>query len=62
MDKQHITEFFLRLPIAISVLGHGLVLLPKLELFALRMAEQFASTLLLCGFHSAQKIAQEARA
>ncbi|WP_333852347.1 DoxX family membrane protein [Epilithonimonas sp.] len=28
------TYFFLRLPIAISLLGHGLVRLPKLEMFS----------------------------
>lgn len=28
------TYFFLRLPIAISLLGHGLVRLPKLEIFS----------------------------
>lgn len=44
MNKQHVTGFFLRLPIAMSFLGHGLVRLPKLEAFASGMAEQFAST------------------
>lgn len=44
MNKKHVTEFFLRLPIAMSFLGHGLVRLPKLEAFASGMAEQFAST------------------
>ncbi len=44
MNKKHVTEFFLRLPIAMSFLGHGLVRLPKLGTFASGMAEQFAST------------------
>lgn len=44
MNTQRITEFFLRLPIAMSFLGHGLIRLPKLEAFASGMADQFAST------------------
>jgi thiosulfate dehydrogenase (quinone) large subunit len=34
MKDFKITYFFLRLPIAISLLGHGLVRLPKLETFS----------------------------
>src|SRR5690606_29479606 len=44
MTKQSTIEFFLRLPIAMSFLGHGLVRLPKIQTFAAGMAEQFAST------------------
>ncbi|GGC35558.1 hypothetical protein GCM10011386_29630 [Parapedobacter defluvii] len=44
MNKQYLTDFFLRLPIAMSFLGHGLVRLPKLDGFASGMAEQFAAT------------------
>lgn len=44
MNKQQVTDFFLRLPVAMSFLGHGLVRLPKLAAFASGMAEQFAST------------------
>jgi len=44
MNDQRITELVLRLPIAMSFLGHGLVRLPKLETFASGMAEQFAAT------------------
>ncbi len=36
--------FFIRLPIAMSFLGHGLVRLPKLHAFANGMAEQFVDT------------------
>lgn len=44
MKKQSTIEFFLRLPIAMSFLGHGLVRLPKIQAFAAGMAEQFAAT------------------
>ncbi|MFC3197473.1 DoxX family protein [Parapedobacter deserti] len=44
MTDQKIIAFVVRLPIAISFLGHGLVRLPKLHAFALNMAQQFADT------------------
>lgn len=34
MKNFKINYFFLRLPIAISLFGHGLVRLPKLEMFS----------------------------
>ncbi|MFC7526572.1 DoxX family protein [Parapedobacter sp. GCM10030251] len=46
MNKQRLIELFLRLPIAMSFLGHGLVRLPKLEAFASDMADQFTGTVL----------------
>lgn len=46
MNAPNITAFFIRLPIAMSFLCHGLVRLPKLEVFAEGMVEQFANTLL----------------
>lgn len=39
-----LTALFIRLPIALSFLGHGLVRLPKLHAFASGMADQFAET------------------
>ena len=44
MKKQSTLEFFLRLPIAMSFLGHGLVRLPKIQAFAAGMAEQFSAS------------------
>lgn len=49
MNNQKYTALFVRLPIAMSFLGHGLVRLPKLNAFAAGMAEQFADTLLPTG-------------
>ncbi len=46
MNNPKTTAFFIRLPIAMSFLGHGLVRLPKLQTFADGMASQFADTLL----------------
>lgn len=46
MSTSQITAFFIRLPIAMSFLCHGLVRLPKLQAFADSMAEQFSETLL----------------
>jgi len=46
MNTPKMTAFFIRLPIAMSFLCHGLVRLPKLQAFANGMAEQFAATLL----------------
>lgn len=34
MNNRKLSFFFLRLPIAISLLGHGLVRLPKLQVFS----------------------------
>ncbi|WP_036602355.1 MauE/DoxX family redox-associated membrane protein [Olivibacter sitiensis] len=34
MDTKKLNFFFLRLPLAISLLGHGLVRLPKLQAFS----------------------------
>ncbi|WP_090608990.1 DoxX family membrane protein [Parapedobacter koreensis] len=45
-----LVALFIRLPIAMSFLGHGLVRLPKLQAFATGTAEQFADTLLPQGF------------
>lgn len=45
MDKKY-SYFFLRLPIAMSMFGHGLVRLPKLGVFAEGMAEQFKDSVL----------------
>lgn len=50
MINQKVILFFIRLPIAMSFLGHGLVRLPKLNAFAAGMAEQFADTVLPHGF------------
>ena len=44
MNIPKVAAFFIRLPIAMSFLGHGLVRLPKLQVFASGMAEQFADT------------------
>ena len=44
MKQQSTLEFFLRLPIAMSFLGHGLVRLPKIQAFSAGMAEQFAAS------------------
>ncbi|MGK6351407.1 DoxX family protein [Parapedobacter sp. DT-150] len=41
-----LTALFIRLPIAMSFLGHGLVRLPKLQVFATGMAESFSDTIL----------------
>ncbi len=38
--------FFLRLPVAISLLGHGLVRLPKLQAFALWMTSSMEDSIL----------------
>ena len=38
--------FFLRLPLAMSMFGHGLVRLPKLSTFAQGMVEQFQDSVL----------------
>ncbi len=46
MNNPKTTAFFIRLPIAMSFLCHGLVRLPKLQAFANGMVEQFAETLL----------------
>lgn len=46
MNGQRYTALFIRLPIAMSFLGHGLVRLPKIGAFAEGMSEQFADTLL----------------
>ena len=45
MDSKY-AYFFLRLPIAMSMLGHGLVRLPKLETFAQGMVTQFSESML----------------
>jgi thiosulfate dehydrogenase (quinone) large subunit len=45
MDTK-LTYFFLRLPIAMSMFGHGLVRLPKLTAFAEGMKEQFKDSIL----------------
>ncbi len=50
MNNPKLTALFIRLPIAMSFLGHGLVRLPKLKTFASGMADQFADTLLPAGF------------
>ncbi len=50
MVNPKFVAFFIRLPIALSFLGHGLVRMPKLQAFASGMAEQFAETLLPHGF------------
>ena len=46
MDISKRTAFFIRLPIAMSFLCHGLVRLPKLHVFASGMADQFSETFL----------------
>jgi thiosulfate dehydrogenase [quinone] large subunit len=38
--------FFLRLPIAVSLLGHGLVRLPKLEIFSSWMVTSMAKSMI----------------
>lgn len=43
------TFFFLRLPVAISLAGHGLVRLPKLTVFAEGMASSMESSVLPSG-------------
>ncbi|SFC61811.1 thiosulfate dehydrogenase [quinone] large subunit [Parapedobacter composti] len=50
MNNQRVIALFIRMPIAMSFLGHGLVRLPKLHAFASGMAEQFAGTVLPQGF------------
>ena len=44
MSIPKVTAFFIRLPIALSFLCHGLARLPKLQAFAHGMADQFAET------------------
>ncbi|MBK1440338.1 DoxX family protein [Parapedobacter sp. ISTM3] len=44
MSHPKFAALFIRLPIAMSFFGHGLVRLPKLQTFAAGMAEQFAGT------------------
>lgn len=45
MDTKY-SYFFLRLPLAMSMIGHGLVRLPKLSAFAEGMATQFTESVL----------------
>ncbi|NGF55483.1 DoxX family protein [Parapedobacter sp. SGR-10] len=49
MKNFKITFFFLQLPIAISLLGHGLVRLPKLTAFAEGMVSSMESSVLPSG-------------
>jgi hypothetical protein len=44
MQISPFTALMIRLPLAISFLGHGLVRLPKLGAFASGLAQQFAGT------------------
>jgi len=44
MKNTGIFHFIVRLPIAMSFFGHGLVRIPKLQAFASGMAEAFAAT------------------
>lgn len=37
-------RFFISLPLAISMVGHGLIRLPKLSAFAHRVSEQFSAS------------------
>lgn len=46
MDKNKISFFFLRLPIAVSLLGHGLVRLPKLAAFSAWMLDTMEKSFL----------------
>lgn len=46
MRIRPLTALFIRLPIAMSFLGHGLVRLPKMQAFATGMAESFSDTFL----------------
>ncbi len=40
------TFFFLKLPLALSFLGHGLVRIPKLKVFAQGMATEMSNSIL----------------
>ncbi|WP_333661765.1 MauE/DoxX family redox-associated membrane protein [Chishuiella changwenlii] len=46
MKKNQLLYFFLRLPIAVSLLGHGLVRLPKLSTFSNWMVETMEKSFL----------------
>lgn len=46
MNKHYLSFLFLRLGIAISMFGHGLVRLPKISKFAEGTAEQFSGSFL----------------
>lgn len=47
MTEQHkVLVFFLRLPVAISILGHGLVRLPKLQAFSSGMVQEMEASFL----------------
>ncbi|WDF67930.1 DoxX family protein [Sphingobacterium oryzagri] len=46
MDKNKISFFFLRLPIAVSLLGHGMVRLPKLAAFSAWMLDTMEKSFL----------------
>lgn len=46
MDTKKLNFFFLRLPLAISMLGHGLVRLPKLTVFSNWMVETMENSIL----------------
>ena len=46
MNKSQITYLLARLPIGFSFLGHGLVRIPKLPVFAEGMTSSFAETIL----------------
>ena len=46
MKKKQLLYFFLRLPIAVSLLGHGLVRLPKLSTFSNWMVETMEKSFL----------------
>lgn len=46
MNTQKLNFFFLRLPLAISFLGHGLVRLPKLNIFSNWMVDSMEKSVL----------------
>lgn len=62
MKDFKITYFFLRLPIAISILGHGLVRIPKLSTFSdwmvTSMEKSFIPEPLIVGFSYVLPIAE----